>query len=354
MKPFLQTVSVFVLLTLLGAGCTSLGGTKNKAADGGVFKSVDAGSTWTSVAAVPTAQGMGTLATSNVLNLELDPNDKFFLYASTRENGMLYSEDGAASWRLPRQAALRDGTILTVEVDPSDSCRAYIAKGSRLYKTSNCLRTFDDEVYVESRGGITIIQLMVDWYAKGTVWMGLSNGDVLKSTDYGKSWKTMLKVKEEISEIMLSNKDSRVILISTFKAGVQRSIDGGEHWEKLEGTFSELKEANSVYGLTQTKDGSVMLAATQYGLLRSEDTGSTWQAIDLLTSPGQLAIRAVGIAPKDPKVIYYVTPSTFYRTADGGKTWQTQKFPSTRIPRAMLIDPEDASVLYVGVAAPTE
>jgi photosystem II stability/assembly factor-like uncharacterized protein len=216
------------------------------------------------------------------------------------------------------------------------------------------MRTFDDEVYVESRGGIRIQQMAIDWYAKGTLWIGLSNGDVLKSTDSGKSWKTVLKINKEISKILMSQKDSRVMLISTFDNGVQRTTDGGEHWEKLEGSFTEFSGANRVYGITQTKDGGVMLAATQYGLLRSIDLGSSWEALDLLTSPGELTIRAAGIAPKDPNIIYYATPNTFYRTSDGGQTWQTQKFPSSRVPRVLLIDPDDASVLYVGVAAAVE
>jgi photosystem II stability/assembly factor-like uncharacterized protein len=347
-----RIIPLLLIVSLLGAGCPSLGGgSKAKVADGGVFKTSDAGKTWTQVSAVPTVQGMGTLADSNVISMEADPKDKFFLYATTRNNGMVYSEDGAISWHLPRHAAFRDGTIQTVEVDPSDSCTAYFAKGARLYKTTDCMRTFDDEVYVESRGGIRIQQIVVDWYVKGTVWIGLSNGDVLKSTDKGKSWKTVLKINKEISEIFMNQKDSRVMLISTFDSGIQRTTDGGEHWEKLEGTFTEFPDTERVYAITQTKDGSVMIAATQYGLLRSKDLGSSWEAIDLLTSPGQLTIRAVGVAPKDPKIIYFVAPNTFYRTNDGGQTWQTQKFPSSRVPRVLLIDPDDASVLYVGVAA---
>lgn len=353
--PSLPFLTFLTFLLLLGAGCPALGGgAKNNVADGGVFKTIDAGKTWASAGAVPTAQGMGTLTTSNIISMEADPTDKFFLYATTRDNGMVYSEDGAISWHLPRYKSLRDGTIQGVEVDPSDSCTAYIVKGAKLFKTTDCMRTFDDEVYVESRGGIRIQQVALDWYVKGTVWMGLSNGDVLKSTNGGKSWKTVLKINKEISEILMSNKDSRVMLISTFDSGVHRTIDGGEHWEKLEGAFATLANASRVYAITQTTDGSVLLATTQYGLLRSSDLGSSWESIKLLTSPGQLTIRAAGIAPKDPNILYYATPSTFYKTADGGQTWQTQKFPSSRVPRAMLIDPDDAGVLYVGVAAPVE
>ncbi len=344
---------ILLLIVLLGAGCAGLGG-KSKGPDGGIFKTSDAGTTWTQVVSVPTPQGMGTLATSDILNMELDPTDKFFLYAGTRNNGMVYSEDGALSWRLPRQSVLRDGTIVNIEADPANACTVYVAKGNRLYKSINCMRTFDDETYVETRAGLLITQIAIDWYNKGIVWIGLSNGDVLKSTDDGKSWKTILKMKDEISEIILSNKDSRQVIVSGFKNGMQRSIDGGDHWEKVEGNMTKLTNASQVYGISQTADGGTVIAATQYGLLRSKDFGMQWEPITLLTSPGQVLIRAVAVAPKDPNVIYYATTGTFYRTSDGGQTWQTQKFPSTRVPRALIIDPEDASVLYVGVASPNE
>lgn len=351
----MKRISLILLsLVLLGAGCAGLGGTKSIGADGGIFKTTDAGSTWTQVAAVPTAQGMGTLSTTDVLNLELDPTDKFVLYAGTRESGFVFTEDSAASWRLPRQNALRNGSVFAIEVDPSDSCTFFAAKGNRLYRTENCGRTFDDETYVETRAGVTIVQIAMDWYNKGTVWIGLNNGDVLRSADDGKSWKSLLKTGVEISEIMLNHKDSRQVIVSTYKNGMQRTTDGGEHWNQVDGSLTKLTGSSRVYALSQTSDGSVLVAATQYGLLRSKDFGATWEPLTLLTAPGQVTIRTAAVAPKDPNVIYYATQGTFYRTADGGATWQTQKFPSARVPRAFVIDPDDASVLYVGVAASIE
>lgn len=339
-----------LLLVFLGAGCLG-GGSKNTGADAGVFKTADAGTTWTQVAAVPTAQGIGTLATTDVLNLEIDPSDKFVLYAGTRANGLVSTEDGAASWRLPRQSVLRDGTVFNVQVDPNNSCHIYAAKGNRLYETQNCGRSFEDESYVETRGGVTVAQIAVDWYNKGTVWIGLSNGDVLKSIDNGKSWRSVLKVGEEVSEIMLNNKDSRQVIVSSYTIGMQRTLDGGDEWRKVEGGLSSFSGSARVYDLSQTADGGVLMAATQYGLVRSKDFGSTWEALNLLTTPGQVTIRSVGVASDDPNTIYYATPGTFYRTNDAGQTWQTQKFPSARVPRAIVVDPDDAAVLYVGVAA---
>ncbi|MEK7619759.1 MAG: YCF48-related protein [Patescibacteria group bacterium] len=343
---------LFLSLVLLGAGCLS--GSSSSGSDGGVFKTINAGQEWGQAVIVPTASGIGTLATSNVINMEMDAQDNDYLYVGTRENGMLYSEDGGASWRQPRNSALKEGLIYKVEVDPTDVCKVYVAKGARLYATDDCMRSFDSEVYVDNRSGVSVVQVAVDWYNPRTLWIGLSNGDVLRSGDSGRTWTTALKTGEEISGFLINNTDSRQLLVSTFSEGMWKTTDTGTTWEEVDGGLGELKQSGKVYQMVQSEDSGVVIAASQYGLTRSTDFGATWSAISLLTSPGQVAIRAVGIDEENPTTIYYAANATFYRTTDGGATWDTEKFSSSRVPRALLVDPEDSAVLYIGVATATE
>lgn len=335
-------------LILVGAGCFS--GSSSTTGDGGVFQTYNSGEDWEQTVLVPTAAGVGTLATTDVLNMEMDPQDDSFLYIGTRQNGMLYSEDAGISWRQPRYDAMTDGTIFSVEVSPKDVCTLYVAKGSRLYKSTDCMRSFDNEVYVENRSGVSVVQIAVDWYDTKTVWIGLNNGDVLKSTDGGNSWRTVLKAGDEVSEIMISNTDSRKIIVSTFSDGMQRTTDGGETWDEVDGGLSDLKRADHVYALTQSADAGVVLAATEYGLVSSDDFGQNWTALNLVTSPGEVLIRALGMDAENPNRIYYAANGTFYRSTDGGNTWETERLATSRIIRAMLVDPEDSSVLYIGAA----
>ncbi len=343
---------IFFTLLFIGAGC--LGGSSSSGSDGGVFKTLNAGEEWGQAVVVPSAAGIGTLATTDVINMEMDPQDNEYLYIGTRESGMLYSEDAGASWRQPTTSALAEGLIYKIDVDPTDVCKVYVAKGSRLYATEDCMRSFDGEVYVENRTGVSVVQVMVDWYNPRTLWIGLSNGDVLKSSDSGRTWSTVLKTGEEISAFLINNTDSRQVLVSTFSNGIYKTTDGGDTWEEVDGGLSDLKESDTVYQLIQSEDSGVVIAASGYGLTRSVDFGSTWEAISLLTSPGQVVIRAVGMDVDDPTTIFYTSNATFYRTTDGGTTWDTEKFPSSRVARAMLVDPEDAGVLYIGVASATE
>ncbi len=348
-RPFLIALS----LVLLGAGCLN-GGSSRSGADGGVFKTLNAGQEWGQAIVVPTAAGIGTLATTDVLNMEMDPQDHNYLYIGTRSSGLLYSEDAGASWRVARSSALSDGLIYKVEVDPTDVCTVYVAKGARLYATHDCMRSFDSEVYVDSRSGVSVVQVAVDWYDSRILWIGLSNGDVLRSVDKGRTWSTVLNAGEEISAFLINNVDSRQTLVSTYTKGMYKTIDAGEHWQEIDGGLKDLKQSGKVYQLIQSSDSGVVIAASQYGLARSIDFGSTWEGISLLTSPGQVPIRAVGMDVERPTTMYYAANSTFYKTTDGGTTWDTERFPTSRVPRAMLVDPEDPQVLYIGVATATE
>lgn len=350
----MKNLSLIALsLILLGAGCLG-GGASSTGSDGGVFKTVNAGEDWIQTVAVPTAAGIGTLATTDVLNMEMDPQDKSYLYIGTRQNGLLYTEDGGASWRQPRESALASGLIFRVAVNAKDVCTVYVAKGSRLFGTDNCMRSFDSEVYVENRPGVNVVQVEVDWYNTRTLWVGLSNGDVLKSTDAGGTWSTVLKAGDEVSDMLVSQTDSRQVLVSTYKNGIFKTSDAGAAWKELDGGLKALKQAVRVYSMMQSQDSKVVIAASQYGLTRSRDFGETWEGIPLLTSPGQVAIRAMGMDAQNPNTLYYAANATFYRSTDAGATWSTERFPSSRVPRALLVDPRDSGVVYIGAAASIE
>ncbi len=344
-----KLIALSCVIVLLGAGC--FGSSSSGGSDGGIFKTFNAGEDWAQTVLVPTAQGIGTLSSSNVLSMKMDPQDKDFLYIGTRSNGMLYSEDAGVSWRQPRNSALQSDTVYDVAVDASSVCTVYAARGSRLYQSTDCMRSFDSETYVETRTGVYIGVVAADWYDSNTLWIGLSNGDVLKSEDKGTTWRTSLKTGKEISEILVSNADSRNILVSTYQDGIWRTDDRGDSWNQVESEIESLKDANEVSALVQTADAGTVIAASTYGLHKSTDFGETWETLRLVTSSGQIKIRAVAMDPENPNTLFYAASSTFYRSLDGGVTWETERFNSSRVPRAMLVDPDDSSVLYVGVAS---
>jgi hypothetical protein len=343
---------LFIAFVLMGQGCFGGGQKTTKAADGGVFKTVNAGDDWVQAAAVPSAKGVGTLAGVSVVSIEADPQDSETLYLGTISNGLFYSHNGGEEWMRPMEGALKTGTVQSVAVSPKDVCTVYIAKGQRLYKTENCLREFDDQTYVETRANVRIEEIEIDWFNPDVIWLGLSNGDILRSEDAGGTWRTVLETKNDTMALMVHNGDSRIVLVGTAQAGIYKTIDGGDNWVQIKDAFKTFRSGDRIHSLVQNNDSSVLLAATKHGILRSTDYAESFEGLELLTAPSQVTIKALAMDPANADTIYYAALSTFYRSINGGADWATRQLPTTRLPERLLLDPRDPGVLYIGVTTP--
>lgn len=350
---FSKLLLLLPLIALTGAGCFG-GSGKSSSADGGVFMTVNGGAGWTQQTTILSANGVGSIATTDVLSIAMDPQDSKVVYAGTKTAGLIYSLDGATTWQQARNPGLREGLVSSVAVDPKDVCTVYVAKGQRLFKSSDCLRSANPDAYSETRSGVNVATVAVDWYDPSIVWIGLTNGDVLKSEDGGSQWQTSTSAGEKITGILVGNADSRVVLVSTAGAGFFKTVDSGATWTQVKDALKDFKNSAKVASVVQDKAGGTLIASTSYGLLRSKDFGTTWEGLQLLSAPGQVVIPSVAIDPSNADVIAYAAGSTFYRSVDGGIKWATTKIPSTRLPTAVLADPTDPAVYYLGFLAPSK
>lgn len=336
-----------VALILVGVSC-SLGGSKSSdtAKNGGIYKSTDSGATWAQATAYPTAKGVGNIGTAEALALAIDPQDHEAVYVGTNENGLLYSYNSGAAWFSVEDTDMQTNAIGAVAVDAKDICTIFAASGARLYRTDTCGRTFKS-VYDESREKTYVQKIAADWYNDGVVYIGLSNGDILKSSNNGETWVKVLATKDEITSLLISNQDSRIVLVGA-DGSFWKSTDAGANWTEKTDSLESFKSANKIVALSQDAAGSVVYAASRYGLLKSADAGETWAAIKLLTAAGEVTIKTLAVNPKTPSTIYYATDTTLYSTTDAGTNWDTQKLSSGWGVSVLLIDPEETNVIYLG------
>ena len=350
-KHFLIPLLAFLLFA--GAGCLGFGNSQalDTSKDGAIFRSETRGETWTQAAALQGDKGLGSIANVNVTALELDPQDPAAVYMGTREDGLFYTYNRGTTWQRPLLTELREGAFTAIEVDPKDVCTIYMIKGQKLYKSDTCLRQLNTQVYVETRAEVFPRRISVDWFNTQVVWLGLSNGDVLKSVDGGRQWKKVVAAgNTSITGILVSNKDSRHVLVATSTLGFQKTTDGGKTWKTInKDELKAFKNGNQVSYLSQDAKSDAVVAASKYGLLRSRDFGSTWEAVKMISAPGQVTINGLAVNPRDAKQINYVAGTTFYSSLDGGATWDTNYVRTSRQPRVLLVDPMNASVLYMGV-----
>lgn len=347
---YVTFTAALALVLATGAGCLNFGrGSDNSSATGGLWVSTDAGRSWGAHNVLPTAEGVNSISVVDVYSLEQDPSDASVLYLGTLEHGLFVSYDGSASWQRFEEEATKSGAILGVEVDPRNVCTFYVLKKDRLLKTTTCGREFDTQAYVETRSDAILKAMALDWYNPNVIWLGTSEGDVLKSSDGAKTWATNYRTKGDIVDIEVSNADSRVILVATSRRGLYRSADSGTTWVSFAEQLENFKNGENVFDFAQTADGKTLLMSSEYGILKSTDNGSTWASVPLVTASGEVTVRAIDVAPENGDVMYYGTGSTFYRSTSGGSAWSTADLPSTRGASVIHVDAADATNIFLGV-----
>ncbi len=349
-RNFLIISGAVAALLLGGAGCVpGLGGATSNVPDGGVFRSADQGVTWAQKTQLMEVGGVArNFSLANVVSLALDPSDPRAIYAGTDGAGLLISYNAGEGWFQPDQ--LRTGYIQSIAVDPHNKCSIYVTLGPQLFASNDCSRSWTN-LYEEAQPNTVLTSVALNPDNTNVVWVGTSAGDLLKSTDQGKSWVVQNRFKTGILKILIVPHNGNHIFVATTDQGVYRSLDGGNFWG------DDINEGLKQYGgafairdiVFSDTDKEWLLLSTQYGLIQSQNLGANWTALKLLTPPGGAEIQAVAVNPKDDMQIFYATNATLYRTDDGGQKWITKKIPTTRTPTVLLVHPVNPSVLFMGV-----
>ncbi len=346
----LLTIAGLVIALSVLSGCTvNLGfGGGSKGPDGGVYKTTTKGETWVSKALIPTTSGRpGTINNFDASVMALDPSDSKALYYGTFENGLMYSYDGGDEW-FP-VIGLGRTTIAALAIDPADKCSIYAAIDNKVMKSEDCNRTWT-QTYFDNELDLTVSSIAVDNYDSSNVYIGTSRGEIIASSDFGKSWRTMNRFEDKVKKVVVAPADSRVIFVATERQGLFRSMDKGVTWVSLEAALEEFPDANRFRDLYASKaQPGFVLLATNYGLVKTINYGDDWTALTLITPEKEATINAAIVSEQNAQEIFYITNTTFYGSSDGGENWTTKKLPSARSGWSLLADPKDINTMYLGV-----
>jgi len=351
-----RKISLLVVMVVVLVGVTGCIQIKKQTATtsnlGGVFVSSDRAETWTHHSLLMTpGETAGSIGAVDTYFLNVDPSDNNALYLGTFANGLYYSWNAGAGWN--KVEKLGDGMIRDLVVDSKDKCQMYVAKESKIFKSEDCTRTWKEIWYSDNAEKI-VSALALDWFDSKIVYAGLSDGSLLKSSDYGRSWTALKNFGSRIRELIVDPFDSRILYVGTMDKGLFRTVDKGESFDSLLEGMKDYRGANVYSGLqVSPKSKGLLIYASQYGLLRSLDGGTTWAKIGLTSGAGE-KIYALALDPSNTNILYYSTDQAFYKSLDGGSNWSVKRMPSTRIARDLFIYPTDPKRVYMGVYLPTE
>ncbi|MDD5291001.1 MAG: YCF48-related protein [Patescibacteria group bacterium] len=347
-KNKLNLLIIMMVLAIMVSGCSiSFKNGEGGGNDGGIYVTANQGNNWVQKVLIPTTSGQpGSFGNLNASSLAMDPSDPGAIYFGSVDNGLLYTYNGAGGWFLAN--GLGKVTINAIAVDPVSKCIIYAGIENKVYKSTDCNRTWA-QVYYDNDVNTIVNTIAIDHYNSVNVFIGTSRGEAIKSSDRGGSWKTIGRFENSVQKIVVSPADSRLIFAATAKKGIFRSTDGGANWVSLEEKLKDFKNALSFKDLAvASADKGLIFLATNYGLLKSADNGDNWAKIELITPEKEATINSIAVGPKNSKEVYYVTNTTFYRSLDGGANWTTKKLPTTRAGWKLLINPENPNIIYLG------
>ncbi len=304
-------------------------------ASGGIWKTINNGTTFRPVFDVQRVISMGDLA--------IAPSDTLQIWAGTGEedsrnsispgSGIYKSVDGGESWQLMGLEATE--AIGRIVVHPTDPDIVYVA-------------------------------------ALGHIWGHNPERGLYKTTDGGETWqlKKFISDRAGFVDVVMDPRNPDVLFAASWErvrgpwflesggpgSALWKTTDGGESWTEVVGNGFPTTTKGRIGLAIAPSNPQVMYAMVEAeeeedgsggnGLYRSDDAGATWEKVsDENTRPFYYSQVRVDVA--DPDRVYWSSTPVKYSN-DGGRTSGNATVGLHVDHHAMWMDPNDPDHFIVG------
>ena len=300
-------------------------------ASGGIFKTVNNGTTWNPIFDSEASYSVGCLA--------MDPTNYQTIWAGTGENnsqrsvafgdGIYVTRDGGKSWT---NMGLKDSEhIGDIVIDPRDTNVVYVA-------------------------------------AQGPLWKSGGDRGLYKTTDGGATWERILHVSNDtgFNEIHMDPRNPDVLYASSYQrrrhvwtlidggpeTGIYKSTDAGATWTELE-TGLPMVDMGKIGMAISPANPDVIYTVIEAqrdegGTYVSKDRGETWSKLSDYYAGSPQYYNELVADPVDVNTVYSMD-TWLHRTVDGGNTWQKVGEDNKHVDNhAMWINPADTDHFVVG------
>jgi photosystem II stability/assembly factor-like uncharacterized protein len=302
------------------------------------------------------------LKSGRIADLVIHPSDESIWYAAVASGGIWKSANAGTTWTpiFDDQASYSIGCLATDPGNPNviwagtgeDVGSRHVAFGDGIYRTDDGGKTWQNMGLQESEHIARIIVSAEDSdvvyvAAQGPLWSKGGDRGFFKTTDGGKSWKKTLGDDEwtGVTDIVVDPRDPKRIYAATWqrhrnvaaymgggpKSGIYRSDDGGETWKKLGeglpgGSMGKIGLAIS-FQRPDVVYAAIELNRRQGGLYRSTDRGNSWEKRSDTVSggTGPQYYQELYASPHEFDRIYLM--DVYFKVSpDGGKTFSPVNF----------------------------
>ncbi len=299
------------------------------AASGGVWKTVNAGASWSPVFDNEGSYSIGALA--------MDPRNPSVVWVGTGESnaqrsvgygdGVYRTDDGGRSWR--NVGLKRSEHIGRIVIDPRNTDTVYVA-------------------------------------AQGPLWAPGSDRGLFKTTDGGKNWKNVLPISENtgVTDVVIDPRNPDVLFAAAWQrrrhvwtyigggpeSAIYRSNDAGATWTRLRSGLPS--EDLGRVGFALSADPTILYATVEAansasGIYCTTDGGATWQKRGDFVAQGMYYGQIVA-DPKNPDRVVVLSVVNMV-SDDGGRTFKPLGERNKHVDNhALWIDPNDTNYYLAG------
>jgi photosystem II stability/assembly factor-like uncharacterized protein len=280
-------------------------------------------------------------------------------YMGTTGGGLWKTEDMGITWNNISDGYFKTGSVGAVAVAESNANIVYVGMGEHAVR--GVMTHHGDGVYATTDAGKTWIKKGLDATqhiariiihptnaailfvaAQGALYSKSAQRGIYKSIDGGTTFKQILFIDSTTgcTDISMDASNPNILyaamwqhnrlpwqIISGPNSGLYKSIDAGEHWQKMEDGLPIQMGKVSIAVAKSNTEKVYALIESDYdkeagGLYISTNAGKTWSQI---TSDHRLIQRAwyytkLFIDPNNENTLYVMSAPAL-RSIDGGKTW---------------------------------
>ncbi len=305
------------------------------------------------------ARPIGPPGTSGrVAALAVSPRDDREIWVGASTGGLFRSTDAGFTWT-PVMDSVAVNSIGAIGIAPSAPHVVYVGTGEAntrnsmgvgrgVWKTMDAGRTWTylglpgteriEAVVVHPRDPNTV------WLsAQGPAWSDGAERGVFKTTDGGRTWRKVLYVDERTGafELVIDPSNPQHLLATTWEhrrwpwffesggpgSGIWSSWDGGETWRRQSVQNGlprgELGRIGLAFAASAPDVAYALVEAEQSALLRSDDGGETWRSVNTETNVNDRPFyySRIYVDPTNENRVYRVS-GDLSMSEDGGRTFR--------------------------------
>ncbi len=326
------------------------------AVNGGVWKTTDFGNTWIPIFDDQPTGSVGALAVA--------PSDPSIVYVGSGEglqrpdlatgDGVYKSIDAGKSWTHLQN--LRDAQqIAAILIDPKDPNRVFVAAEGHPYgpnaergvfRSTDGGQSFQKVLYKDENTGAADLAFdptnpqtiyaalwaarVAPWEVRSGASIYIAGSGLYKSTDGGDTWKPLTKGLPGASEglgrigIAIAPSDAKRIYVSaeaTKVGGVYRSDDAGESWKQVNADHRIGGRGPGAMGIAVAPDNPDVIYVANTTTWKSTDGGKTF--VGFKGAPGGDDYQRLWISTENPQIIALSSDQGAVISVNGGATWSS-------------------------------